>query len=178
RIIAGSFAPLVASTGIDDSNPDMARAVHALLSMESQILDAARRGTIEGIVLRYGLFYGPGNPATDELLSLVRKRWLPKFRRDNGRLCYIHVDDAVAATIAALDRGVSGSVYDIVDDHPATYSEMVTAMAQLAEAPRPWSIPLWLMRLASPYMTRVLTIRATTSNAKAKKELEWTPMFS
>ena len=72
--------------------------------MESQIIDASRCGAIEGIVLRYGLFYGPGNPATDELIALVRKRRLPRVRDDRGQLPYIHLDDAVTATIAGLDR--------------------------------------------------------------------------
>jgi nucleoside-diphosphate-sugar epimerase len=177
RVIAGSYAPLATASGTSDSDPALVPSVQALLSMESQILDAARRGAIEGIVLRYGLFYGPGNPSTEELVSLVRKRWLPRLRHDDGELPFIHIDDAVSATIAALNCGISGGVYDIVDDHPTSFSEMVTAMAELAGAPRPLTIPKWVLRVAAPFMSRMLTMRVPLSNAKAKKELGWEPMF-
>jgi hypothetical protein len=116
--------------------------------MESQTLDAARSGAIEGIVLRYGLFYGPGNPATDDLIARVRRRGVPRVRNDQGQLPYIHLDDAVSATIAALDHGVSGGVYDIVDDRPTSFSEMVTELASVAGAPTPRTLPAWVLRLA------------------------------
>jgi nucleoside-diphosphate-sugar epimerase len=177
RIIGGSFALIASASGIPDSDGMLGAAARALRSMESQILEAARRGAIEGIVLRYGLFYGPGNPATDELVAMVRKRWLPRLRDDDGRLPYIHIDDAVSATIAALDRGISGTAYDIVDDHPASFSEMVAVLADLAGAPRPLTLPAWILRLAAPYMSRLLTMRPALSNARARKELGWEPMF-
>jgi 2-alkyl-3-oxoalkanoate reductase len=176
RIIGGSFAPF-GSAKPEMINHETLAAAEALRSMESQILDAARRGAIEGIVLRYGLFYGPGNPATEEMIAMVRKRRLPRIRGDRGHLPYIHVDDAVAATIAALDHGVSGAVYDIVDDHPASFSEMVTDMAEVAGAPRPLTVPAWLLRLAAPYMARVLTLDLPLSNAEARRELGWAPAF-
>jgi len=176
RIIGGSFAPF-GSAKPEMIDHETLAAAEALRSMESQILDAAHRGAIEGIVLRYGLFYGPGNPATEEMIAMVRKRRLPRIRGDRGHLPYIHVDDAVAATIAALDHGVSGAVYDIVDDHPASFSEMVTDMAEVAGAPRPLTVPAWLLRLAAPYMARVLTLDLPLSNAEARRELGWAPAF-
>src|SRR4030095_12540140 len=106
RIVVGSFA--------------LIGAAQAVRSMETQVLDASRGGEIESVVLRYGLFYGPGNPATDELIALIRKSRLPRIRKDSGQLPFIHLDDAVAATIAALDHGSPGSVYDIVDDQPTS----------------------------------------------------------
>jgi nucleoside-diphosphate-sugar epimerase len=145
--------------------------------METQVLDAARRRAIEGIVLRYGLFYGPGNPATNELIARVRKRRLPRLRNDRGQLPYIHLDDAVAATLAALDRGTSGSVYDIVDDQPTSFSDMVTELARVSGARPPLVIPAWLLRIASPYMSRLFTMHLQLSNAKARHELGWAPMF-
>jgi nucleoside-diphosphate-sugar epimerase len=177
RFIGGSFALIAAASDNAGSDTTLGPAAEALRSMESQIVEASRRGAIEGIVLRYGLFYGPGNPATEELLAFVRRRWLPRLRHDHGQLPYIHIDDAMSATIAALDHGISGSVYDIVDDHQSSFSEMVTIMAQLARAPRPLTIPAWVLRLASPYMSRLLTMRVPLSNAKAKEELGWRPMF-
>jgi nucleoside-diphosphate-sugar epimerase len=145
--------------------------------MESQALDAARRGAIESIGGRYGLFFGPGNPATEEMIALVRKRWLPRVRNDRGQLPYIHLDDAVAATAAALEHGPSGSVYDIVDDRPASFSEMVTEMAAAAGARPPLTVSPWLVRLATPYMARLLMLSVPLSNAAAKRDLHWVPMF-
>ena len=145
--------------------------------MESQILEASRRGAIEGVVLRYGLFYGPDNPMTRRMIALARRRLLPVVRGDRGLLPCIHVDDAVSATIAALDHGSSGSAYDIVDDRPVSMSDMVTAIAEEAGAPRPFAIPSWLLRLLSPYMAGLLAIRLPLSNAKARAELRWAPAF-
>jgi len=175
RIIGGSFAPLGAAPAGQD--PMMAPAVEAVRSMESQILDAARRGHIEGIVLRYGLFYGPGNPPTEEMIALVRRRRVPVVRGDRGQLPYIHLDDAVAATVAALERGSSGSAYDIVDDHPTSFSDVVAEMAQIVGAPRPFTVPAWLPRLVSPYMARMLMTELRLSNEQARRDLGWAPRF-
>ncbi|HET7695224.1 MAG TPA: NAD-dependent epimerase/dehydratase family protein [Vicinamibacterales bacterium] len=177
RFIGGSFALIGAGVMPEAPQAGLDRAREAIQSMESQILGAARDGTIEGIVLRYGLFYGPGNPATDDMLDRVRRRRLPRVRGDAGKLPYIHLDDAVSATVAAIDHGASGSVYDIVDDRPASFSEMVDVMAELAHAPRPFTVPAWLPRLVAPYMARLLALQAPLSNAAAKQDLQWTPRF-
>ena len=176
RIVVGSFA-LTGAGPQQTSNADLNRAAAAVRSMESQVLDAAHRRDIEGVVLRYGLFYGPGNPATDDLIARVRKRRVPRVRNDRGQLPYIHLDDAVAATVAALDRGTSGSVYDIVDDHPTSFSGMVTELANVTGAPPPWTVPAWLLRMAAPYVARLLTLQVRLSNARAREDLGWAPMF-
>ena len=177
RFVAGSFALIGAMPDVPTADVAIARAAQAIRSMETQVLDAARSGRIEGIVLRYGLFYGPGNPATDEMIALVRKRRLPRVRHDRGRLPYIHLDDAVAATIVALDHGSSGSAYDIMDDAPASFSEMLTEMADVAGAPQPFTVPAWLPRLVTPYMARLLSLHPPLSNAQARRELGWAPMY-
>jgi nucleoside-diphosphate-sugar epimerase len=176
RFVAASFAPIAASAAIP-RDPEIQRAAAAIRSLESQVLDAARQGAIEGVVLRYGLFYGPGNPSTDEMIALVRRRRLPTVRGDRGQIPYIHLDDAVGATIAALDRGASGAVYDIVDDRPASYSEMVQGLADAIGAPKPFAVPAWIPRLLTPYLARVLDMRLSLSNAKARAELGWKPTF-
>jgi nucleoside-diphosphate-sugar epimerase len=177
RFVAGSFAMLGSAPALETSDPILGRALVAVRSMESQTLEAARKGTIEAIVLRYGLFYGPGNPATEELVALVRRRRLPRVRNDGGLLPYIHVDDVVTATIAALERAPSGSVFDIVDDHPASFSEMVSELARVSGAPTPLMVPAWLVRLAAPYMARFLSMRLPLSNGRARQELEWAPTY-
>jgi nucleoside-diphosphate-sugar epimerase len=176
RLIGASFA-LLGAQPADAPGSEADPAVRAVRSLESQILDASRRGEIEGIVLRYGLFYGPGNPSTDEMLRLVRRRRLPRVRPDHGRLPYVHVADAVAATVAALDRGSPGTAYDVVDDRLVSFSEMVEAMAAAASAPRPFAVPAWLLRLVSPYLARLLTVQLTLSNAAARRDLGWAPAF-
>jgi 2-alkyl-3-oxoalkanoate reductase len=177
RIIGGSFAMIGSAMDDAAAAAETLGAAAAVRSMESQILESSRSGAIDGIILRYGLFYGPGNPATEEMIAMVRKRRLPRVRNDPGRLPYIHVDDAVAATVAALDRGASGSVFDIVDDHPASFSEMITEMAAMAGASRPRTVPAWLLRVVAPYMARLLLLDMPLSNTKARRELGWAPMF-
>jgi nucleoside-diphosphate-sugar epimerase len=175
RIVDGSFALMAGERlGLPD---DLREGAAALRSMESQILDPSRAGALEGVVLRYGLFYGPDVESTRQMIALARRRWLPAIRGDRSLLPSIHVEDAASATVAALDRAPAGSTYDIVDDLPLSFSEMVQAVAEAVGAARPIAIPSWLPRLIAPYMARVLTLNLPLSNAKARAELGWRPAF-
>jgi nucleoside-diphosphate-sugar epimerase len=175
RIVGGSFALL---QGAGPEMPaDAQDAADALNSMESQILEASRAGKIEGVVLRYGLFYSSDTPTTQQMVTLVRRRFLPIVRGDRTLLPSIHVEDAVSATVLALDRAPNGGMYDIVDDLPVSFSDMVIALAESVGAPRPLAVPSWLPRLISPYMARMLELRLPLSNAKAKTDLRWKPAF-
>jgi len=175
RFIGGSFAPI---HGIrPDALAGVQAGVVAVQSLESQILEASRAGAIEGVVLRYGLFYGPDNPATKRMLALVRRRMLPVVRHDRSLLPCIHVDDAVSATMAALDRGSAGGVYDIVDDRALSMTELVRALATMAGAPAPRAVPAWLPRLVSPYLALMTSLRLPLSNAEARAALGWRPAF-
>jgi nucleoside-diphosphate-sugar epimerase len=176
RIVAGSFAAFQAELPANAPREVM-EGVAAVRSMESQILEASSRGAIEGVVLRYGLFYGPGNPATARMMHMVRRRMLPVVRDDQGLLPFIHVEDAVSATIAALDRAPAGSAYDIVDDQPASMRDIVEGMARQAGAPRPFAVPQWVPRVLSPFMAGFMSIRLPLSNAKARAELGWAPRY-
>jgi nucleoside-diphosphate-sugar epimerase len=175
RVIGGSFA--LAGSASAAVGPGIHAAGAAVDSMESQITNAARAGSIEGIVLRYGLFYGAGSASTEELVHLVRRRLAPAIWHDRGLLPYIHLTDAVTATIAALDRGRSGETYDVVDDRAVSFSDMVRAMAAAVGAPQPFTVPAWLPRLVMPYFARVIAIRMPLSNAKAAAELGWRPRY-
>lgn len=175
RFIGGSFALMGASRfGVP---ADVQEAADAVRSMESQILEASRSGALEGVVLRYRLFYGPENPTTIQMIALARRRLLPVIRGDRGQLPFIHVDDAASATVAALDRAHAGSTYDIVDDRPASMSEIAQTIAQAAGARPPIAIPSWLLRLVAPYMARMIALRLPLSNEKARAELGWRPSF-
>lgn len=177
RLIVGSFAPLGSLIDSAPSDAGQDPAARAVRVMETEVLEASRQGAIEGIILRYGLFYGPGTPSADDLIAQVRRRRLPRVRNDRGQLPFIHIDDAVAATVAALDRGAPGSVLDIVDDHPASFSEMVVELAKLSGAPEPFAVPSWLPRLVAPYMAKMLALRVSLSNAPARAALGWSPAF-
>jgi nucleoside-diphosphate-sugar epimerase len=174
RIIVGSFAPLGPDANIP---PGTNAAADAIRSMESQVLDASKAGLIEAIVLRYGMFYGPESPATIKMVELVRRGWLPAIRNDRGQLPLIHIDDAVTATIAALDHGRAGAAYNIVDDRPVSISEVLDAIAEYTHASRPFRAPAWLVRLLSPYMGRMISLRLRLSNERAREELKWRPVY-
>jgi nucleoside-diphosphate-sugar epimerase len=175
RFVAGSFALLGGATA---RMPEDAReAADAVTSMESQVLDANARRLFDGIILRYGLFYGPENGMTNQMIALARRRLLPAVRGDRGLLPAIHLNDAASATIAALERGAAGSTYNIVDDEPVSMSEMVRTIAASVGAPRPFTVPAWLPRLLSPYMAGLMTIRLPLSNGKARAELGWRPSY-
>ena len=175
RFVGGSFALI---GGPADGTPaDVKDASDAVRSMESQILDASRAGAIEGMVLRYGMFYGPESASTIEMLTMARRRMLPRIRGDRSLLPCIHVDDAASATVAALERGPAGSSYDIVDDEPVSFSAIAQAVAEAAGAPAPIAVPLWVPRLVAPYMARMIALRLPLSNAKARLELGWQPRY-
>ena len=175
RFIVGSFALLAPrSAGATTSGNDAAAAV---LSMESQVLEATARESIEGVILRYGGFYGLEVPMTIKMIYMIRKRRWPVVRGDVSQLPLIHLDDVVSATLAALDRAPAGSVYDIVDDQPVSTSEIIRTLADYSGSPAPFRVPSWLPRLVSPYLARMTSMRLPLSNAKAKAELGWRPKY-
>jgi nucleoside-diphosphate-sugar epimerase len=130
----------------------------------------------EGIVLRYGGFYGPG--ATDMLLNAVRKRQVPVIGGGTGIWSFIEITDAAAATVAAVDRGAPG-VYNVVDSDPAPVAEWLPYLARVAGAKPPLRVPAWLARLlAGEFMVAQMTSARGSSNEKARKELGWEPQYA
>ena len=174
RFVVGSFAPLAGETVAAASENEAAQAIQ---SMESQVLEATSRGSIEGVVLRYGLFYGFEAPSTLAMIERVRKRRLPVVRNDHSALPVIHIDDAVSATVRALESASTGGVYEIVDDRAVSMTEIVEARAEYTGSPRPLHLPAWLPRLVAPYMARMTSMHLALSNAKAKSELGWRPKY-
>jgi nucleoside-diphosphate-sugar epimerase len=170
RFIVGSFA-LLAPRPVDEATTD--DAARAIQSMERQVLEASERGSLEGVILRYGMFYGPEVPSTLKMIDIIRKRRLPVVRGDASQLPLIHVDDAVSATLASLERAPAGRIYDIADDRALSMSEIVRTIAEYNGSPAPFTVPSWLPRLIAPYMARITSMRMPLSNDKAKAELGW-----
>jgi nucleoside-diphosphate-sugar epimerase len=157
-----------------DPNPPAAQTetLEAIRYLEQAVLAAA---PIEGIVLRYGSFYGPG--ASDTFVELIRKRKFPVVGDGAGVWSFLHIDDAAAAAVAALTQGAPG-VYSIVDDEPAPVSEWLPYLAEAVGAKPPLRVPVWLGRLAAGEVgVSLMTQIRGSSNAKAKRELGWQPTW-
>jgi 2-alkyl-3-oxoalkanoate reductase len=124
-----------------------------------------------GIALRYGGFYGDPN---DGWAELVRKRWFPIIGDGGGMISWIHLEDAAAATVLALDHE-GPAIYNIVDDEPAPVREWLPVLAQAVGAKPPRRLPTWLARLLVGEAAVVMGTEVRgASNAKAKRELGWT----
>jgi nucleoside-diphosphate-sugar epimerase len=162
-----------AKTEDDPLDPDPAPAQRESLAAIRFLEQAVTRAPLEGIVLRYGNLYGPA--ASDELVELVRRRRVPVVGDGGGVWSWIHVDDAAAATVAALERGAPG-IYNVVDDEPAPVREWLPALAEAAGAKAPRHVPAWLARpFAGEAAVRWMTEGRGASNEKAKRELDWRP---
>lgn len=162
-----------------DPNPpqNQTQTLAAILHLEHAVVGASR---VEGVALRYGNLYGPGSGfATDgSIAALVRKRSMPIIGSGAGVWSFLHVDDAAAAAVAAIQHGAPG-VYNIADDEPAPVSVWLPDYARALGAKPPYHIPVWLGRLfVGDVGVSVMTQIRGASNAKAKRELGWTPRFA
>ncbi len=149
------------------------RSVDALVSLERSVLG----GASEGVVLRYGFFYGPGAAyaADGSIAALVHKRGVPIVGKGTGLFSFVHVDDAADATVLAIERGAPG-VYNIADDDPALVREWLPIYAAALGAPKPLRVPVLAARaLAGRYGVYVMTEQRGASNARVKAELGWAP---
>lgn len=140
-------------------------------------LESITTGTpgIDGLALRYGGFYGPGNALGKggAMLEAVAKRQMPVVGGGSGIWSFLHIDDAARATALAVDRGASG-IYNIVDDEPAPVSEWLPYLADVLGARPPRRVPAWLARLiVGEAAVSMMTKIRGSSNAKAKRELDW-----
>jgi nucleoside-diphosphate-sugar epimerase len=156
-----------------DTDPpsDQRESLAAIRTLEARVTE------VGGIVLRYGGFYGPGTSVAPggEQVEMIRKRRFPVIGDGGGIWSLVHIADAATATVAAIERGAPG-IYNIVDDEPAPVREWLPALAAAMGAPRPRRIPRWLGRLAAgDALTTMATVSRGASNAKAKRELGWTP---
>jgi 2-alkyl-3-oxoalkanoate reductase len=161
----------------DDAPGGFDYAVAAIRELERLTLETPG---LDGIVLRYGYFYGPGTSyARDgQFGEMARRRQFPIVGSGSGRFSFVHVEDAAAATLAALERGKPG-VYNIVDDEPAELREWLPAYVESLGAKPPRHVPRWLARIvASRFMADSSIELRGASNDKAKRELGWRPRWT
>jgi len=159
---------------LEDARGAFGSGVSALREMEQMVLGS---DGLDGLVLRYGFFYGPSTYYADDGTSTedVRRRRLPIVGKGSGVFSFIHVDDAADATVAAVERGAPG-VYNVTDDEPAPMSEWVPVFAQAAGAKPPRRVPVWLARfVAGKDVSNFAVQLRGASNEKAKRELGWEP---
>jgi nucleoside-diphosphate-sugar epimerase len=131
----------------------------------------------DGVVLRYGYFYGPGSAfsRSGSMAEDLARRRMPVVGDGAGVWSFIHVDDAASATLAALEGGSTGA-YNIVDDDPAPVAQWLPALAAALGAPKPMRIPALIARLAAgSYGVAVMTRGQGASNELAARELGWRP---
>lgn len=158
----------LAPTGQGDFEPHQA----AMRSAEEQTFAAAADG-IEGVVLRYANFYGPG-AGIEEIVGMLRRRSFPIPRGGGGTVSWVYIEDAAAATVAALERGQPGQAYNVADDEPVRWGTFANALATVFNTPKPFELPRWVLR-PMPIAYAFLTTTIRLSNAKAKRELGWAP---
>ena len=176
RFVAQSFASYryarvggLIKTEDDPLDPTPPRSVQASWAALAH-LERAVTG-FGGIALRYGGFYGAAN---DGWAELVRRRLLPIIGDGGGYMSFVHLEDAAAATVLALEHE-GPAIYNIVDDDPAPAREWLPVLAEALGAKPPWRLPAWLTRLVAGEAAVVMGTEVRgASNAKAKRELGWT----
>ena len=149
----------------------------ALRDMEQTVLTSGQHSDTEGIVLRYGAFYGPGVPH-DELFTRLVKWWAMPAVTGNGIVSWIHIADVAKATADAVDNGKGGQIYNIVDDRPQSFGDYIRELSAALHRPKPLPMPRQLFGLVAPYGAIAFgDTWLPLSNAKAKAELGWTPVM-
>ena len=183
RVVAQSYAgwPSARTGGPvksedDPFDPDppkgMTETLAAIRRLEELVTGA------DGVVLRYGGFYGPGSGLAEggTYLEDVRRRRWPVVGDGGGIWSFVHTEDVASATVAAIERATPGEIYNVCDDDPAPVRDWLPALAEAVGARPPRHVPVWLARLAAgPAMVSMMTEIRGASNAKAKAQLGWTP---
>jgi nucleoside-diphosphate-sugar epimerase len=157
-----------------DAGPGFGDAIAAVRDLEAATVGAEG---LDGIVLRYGFFYGPGTWYVRDgaMTSMIRKRRYPIIGKGQGRMSFVHVDDAVDATVRALDHGAPG-IYNVTDDAPATQKEWLPELARIVGAKKPRWAPAWLARrIAGDAVVYYATALPGNANGRARAAFGWTP---
>lgn len=151
-----------------EDEPSAKGSVPEALQAKEEMISAAG-----GCSLRFGLFYGSGG--TEEIVAMVGKRMLPVVKSGN-LLPWVELSDAAAAVVAAISHGRPGEAYNIADRTPMSFGAHVEAVATAFRTPRPFKVPLWLLRPMS-YLHTVLGTNLQVDISKAERELGWKPAY-
>lgn len=153
-----------------DGDESVARHLEGMRVKEHLMLNTPG---IEGISLRYGLFYGPGG--TEAVVEMLRKR-MPGVN-DHGRvLPWVNLVDAGRAVALAVENGTPGAAYNIVDDQPVGFGEHLRLVADIFRTPKPITVPNWAL-LPMSYLHTMTKVNMRVANAAAKAELGWKPRY-
>ena len=161
----------------DPLDPDppkqMRTTLDAIRRQEALVTEAG------GVALRYGGFYGPGTGLAPggEQWEAVQARKFPLVGDGGGVWSFVHIEDAAAATLAALEHWTPGEIYNVVDDEPAPVREWLPAIAAAIGAPPPRKVPRWVARLMGEHVVALMCEVRGASNAKARRELGWAPRW-
>ena len=175
---ARSGGPIKTEADPLDPNPatNARKTLAAIRHLETAVMAA---GPVEGVCLRYGGFYGPGNGLGrgGEVVEMVRKRRLPIVGGGTGIWSFLHIDDAASAAVLAAEGGPQG-IYNIVDDEPAPVNEWLPYLAHTLGAKPPLRVPAWLVRpVLGEQGTLMMTQVRGASNAKARAQLGWVASY-
>jgi len=187
RIVAESFVGVYGKARFDhpatedEPLPPVGRGalrqtVAALRTMEEELRAARDGGKIDTVSLRLGFLYGPDVPSTRDFVEQARagKLAAPVLP---GLAANLQIDDAASAILAAIERPRPSPVYNVVDDEPMPLQENLMLLAQAIGARPPRLLPGWLVRLAAPVVAELGSMRLVLSNAKARRELGWAPLY-
>ena len=155
---------------------ELRRTLDAIRTLESSVAGSRK---LEGVVLRYGAFYGPRSGLFDgPFLAQLRARRVPMIGDGGGWWSFVHLDDAASATALAIETGDPG-IYNIVDDEPAPVREWLPSLAAMLGAKPPRRIPAWVARIAvGEHLVAMMTESRAGSNAKARQALGWRPAYA
>jgi nucleoside-diphosphate-sugar epimerase len=179
-VLERTGGPVVDESGRIDPNPpkDTKEGVAALRHLEEAVTGIT---WADGIVLRYGGFYGPGTGIEDApdavMANMIRKRRFPIVGGGGGVWSMVHITDAASATVAVIEHGTPG-IYNAADDEPAPVREMLVELARVLGAKPPRRVPAWLVRLvAGKGAVEIMTQARGISSEKIKRELHWRPRY-
>jgi nucleoside-diphosphate-sugar epimerase len=183
RFVAQSFSGWnnartgsLVKTEDDPLDPDPVPSTRKSMAAIRHVEETVPGAVPEGLVLRYGMFYGHG--ASDSMLDIVRKRQMPVIGGGTGIWSFCEVSDAASAAAAAVTQGAPG-LYNISDDDPAPVREWLPYLAECLGVKAPMRAPVWLGKLlAGDLVVSLMTQTRGSSNAKAKRELGWAPQYA
>lgn len=185
RVVAQSFlfvyGDAATAEPLDEAAPPalapraLARTVRALRDLELQLARARQDAGLESVALRFGMIYGPESVAVRGLARRARRGALAFPLAAPGIVSFVHVDDAAAATVAALEVPAPGPVYNVADDAPLSVAGFVAEVAAASGSPAPRSMPLWPLRWLAPAMAAGASMRVPLSNRRLRRELGWRP---